>query len=92
MTAQIAEIDMLLSQNFLDKALGMVDRCIGAGEGNLDELYFYRGKINWRRGLNALAITDFEHALAINPDSKARHALEMARDVTDFFNPDLLNP
>lgn len=92
MTAQIAEIDLLLSRNRLDEALTMVDALIAEGGNCLDELYFYRGKINWRRGLNTLAITDFEHAVAINPDSNARHALEMARDVTDFFNPDLLNP
>lgn len=92
MTAPIVQIDLLLSQNRLEDALALVDTGIAAGADNLDELYFYRGKINWRRGLNTLAITDFEHAVAINPDSKARHALEMARDVTDFFNPDLLNP
>lgn len=86
------EIESLLSKNRLDEALSLVDENIKSSGSNLDLLYFYRGKINWRKGLNSQAITDFEHSVALNPESKARHALEMARDITDFFNPDLLNP
>ncbi len=89
---EIKELETLLSKNRLDEALGQINEKISQGGENLDLLYFYRGKINWRKGLHSQAITDYEHAVAINPESNACHALEMARDVIDFFNPDLLNP
>jgi len=56
------------------------------------EMYYERGRLYWRRGLMSDAISDYEHALALDPESPAKQALEMARSVMDFFNPDLLNP
>ena len=38
------------------------------------------------------AITDYEHAVSINPNSPAKIALENARDIISFFNPDIYNP
>lgn len=57
-----------------------------------DEAYFVRGKLSWRTQNYSAAVTDFETAVSINPESGARHALELARDVFDYYNPDLLNP
>ena len=51
-----------------------------------------RGRLYWRMQNYSAAVTDFETALAINPECDAKHALELARDVFDYFNPDLLNP
>ena len=59
---------------------------------NDDTAWYLRGKAQWRLGNHAAAISDFEHALTLNPAGEARHALEMSRDILDFFNPDLLNP
>ena len=56
------------------------------------DLYYQRGRLHWRTGEHAAAITDYEHAVALNPESPARQTLEIARSVMDFFNPDLLNP
>ncbi|MDE7092025.1 MAG: hypothetical protein K2O43_01180 [Muribaculaceae bacterium] len=89
---EIKEIETLLSENRLDEALDIIDKMIKQGSDNLDLLYFYRGKVNWRKGFNTQAITDYEHSVAINPKSKASHALEMARNVIDYFDSGLLNP
>lgn len=59
---------------------------------NDDAAWYLRGKAQWRLGNHAAAISDYEHAVNINPQSEARHALEISRDILDFFNPDLLNP
>lgn len=55
-------------------------------------LLFLRGKERWRIGRHRDAINDYERAVAADASSPAVHALEMARDVMNFFNPDLLNP
>lgn len=57
-----------------------------------DFAYYVMGRLYWQQGNHAEAVNSYRRAIAINPDSKARHALEMATDVFDFFNPDLLNP
>lgn len=56
------------------------------------DLYFRRGKLWWRLGNRAAATSDYARASALDPASPAVKALEHARDVADFFNPDLYNP
>ena len=51
-----------------------------------------RGMKHWALGDRALAIKDYHAALAVNPASDARQALEVANAILDFYNKDLLNP
>ena len=37
-------------------------------------------------------MSDYSKATGLNPDSPAAMALEQARDIAGFFNPDLYNP
>ncbi|MDE5635494.1 MAG: tetratricopeptide repeat protein, partial [Muribaculaceae bacterium] len=57
-----------------------------------DEVYYTAGRLCWQLGRQADAMGFYRRALAVNPDSPARYAMEMAKDVLDFYNPDLLNP
>ncbi len=91
MKNEIDEIEALLADGKVREALARANELI-VGSAESDELYYIRGKLNWRAGDTRAAVTDFESAVALNPESPARHALEMARDINDFFNPDLLNP
>jgi len=82
----------LISSDLLDEALLAVNSAIG---DNPDEgrLYFLAGKIHSRLGNRSAAISAYSKAVELNPDDKASQtALEMARGIEDFFNPDLLNP
>ena len=85
------KIEELINQNRLEEAIISLNNAIEADAYN-DQLYFLRGKLHWRLGNRSQAITDYEHAVAINPQSPARIALDNARDVISFFNPDLYNP
>ncbi len=85
------KIEELINENRLEEALLLLNNEISRDE-NSDKLYFTRGKLHWRLGNKSQAITDYEHAVDINPDSTARIALDNARDVIAFFNPDLYNP
>ena len=84
------KIEELINENRLNDALLLLNNEITQSQNN-DKLYFTRGKLHWRLGNKSQAITDYEHAVDINPDSPARIALHNARDVIAFFNPDLYN-
>ena len=84
---EIAEITALLKSNNLTEALDLADRYLTAHPDDAEAL-FLRGKIHWRLGNRS----HYAAAAAADPDSPAAEALEQARAVEDFFNPDLLNP
>ena len=85
------KIEELINENRVDEARIALDLAIKS-DANKDKLYFTRGKLDWRLGNRSQAITDYEHAVAINPNSPARIALDNAHDVISFFNPDIFNP
>lgn len=84
------EILMLIESGEYDKAIAALrDHHDMDSE---DEVYYTAGRLCWKFGRQADAISFYRKAVAVNPDSQACHALEIAEDVLGFFNPDLLNP
>lgn len=82
------EIKRLISAGRLSDA----DEALAAMPSDAEALYL-RGRIAWKQGRKADAITFYEHALDMDPECEpAEVALEQAREVMDFFNTDLLNP
>lgn len=57
-----------------------------------DSAYTLRGLRHWALGHRAAAINDYLRALSINPESKARQALEAAQAILGFYHHDLYNP
>lgn len=55
-------------------------------------LYYHRGKLYWKLGMKAEAMSDYARAEALDPQSPAAGALAQARDIMAFFNKDLYNP
>lgn len=68
-----------------------IDALIASNPQN-SELYYRRGKEYWRRSQKGEAISDFNRAVALDPESPAKIYLKMATDVMDFYNTDLYNP
>lgn len=91
MMQSLPNIQRLIKENRLAEALTSANQLL-AETPDSDEGYYLRGMIHWRMQNHSAAVSDYEHALALNPQSDARHALELARDVFNYFNPDLLNP
>ena len=56
------------------------------------DLYFERGKLYWKIGEKGSAMSDFNAAMNIDPNSPAKGYLDMANDIMDFYNTDLYNP
>lgn len=57
-----------------------------------EEALTYRGMKHWILNQRQLAINDYLKALQINPDSKAKTALEYANSILNFYHKDLYNP
>lgn len=87
----LQKINVLIEGNRLMEAVDSLNRHI-AQNAEDDEAYFLRGRVYWRMGDRRKAINDYAKAVEINPDSRAARAIENARDVMDFFNPDIFNP
>lgn len=57
-----------------------------------EEALTLRGMKYWALNQRQLAINDYLASIRLNPDSKAKTALEYANSIMDFYNKDLLNP
>lgn len=65
----------------------------GADTGRTSaQLYYRRGKLYWKLGMKAEAMSDYARAEALDPESPAAEALAQAREIMSFFNKDLYNP
>lgn len=73
-----------------EEAIPLLDEYLASHED--DVAYTLRGMKHWAMGNRALAIKDYLAAIRINPDSKAKQALESANAILNYFNKDLLNP
>lgn len=79
-------IKQLIAQNKLAEA-----RALLLDDTTATGLYL-RGRIEWKNGNKARAITFYEAAVAVDPHCEAAVALEQARNVMNFYNKDLYNP
>lgn len=84
-------IEHLISSGSAAEAISILDGLI-AEHPQCAQCRFLRGKAYWRLGEKGKAISDYEHASQLDPASPATQALDMARQIMDFFNPDIFNP
>ena len=89
--SQISDLEALLASDRLDEAVAEATRLLGASPSDAS-LLFMRGKAYWRLGNRRAAMTDYAASAAIDPSGPASRALEHARDIAGFFNPDIFNP
>lgn len=85
------DIKLLLDDNKAEDAIAALNKLIEVNPTDA-EAFFLRGKAYWRLGNRAGALTDYASASALDSESPAVFALEQAREIEAFFNPDLLNP
>ena len=77
----------LYNSNRLDEAL----KVLSAMPEDFETTYM-KGKILWKLGKRAEAITAYGRSVELNPDSPAAIALAQTRQIMDFYNKDLYNP
>lgn len=91
MTPPLDHIHQLIASEKITEAITDLNRII-ADFPNHHDAIFLRGKLHWRIGNKSAATSDYCRASRLQPDGPASRALENARDIIDFFNPDILNP
>lgn len=73
------------------EAIGKLNDYLSRHPGD-DEALTARGLCHWALSHRADAIRDYLEAIRINPRSRAVQALQVAREILDFRNTDLINP
>lgn len=84
-------IHQLIATNKIQEAIAQLDNIIADTPDHHDAI-FLRGKLHWRMGNKSAATSDYCRANRLCPGGPATRALENARDIIDFFNPDIYNP
>lgn len=87
----LQQIASQISENHLDTALEQLNDYITL-HPDCAEALFMRGKLFWKLGNRAAATSSYAAAADLDPEGPAAAALEQARTIEAFFNPDLLNP
>ena len=87
----LSHIKSAIQSNNLQEAIEMATEYLQRHPEE-SKAYFLRGKAYWRLGDKPSAITDYESAVQLDPTSPASAALSHAKDIMNYFNPDILNP
>ncbi|MDT3366848.1 MAG: tetratricopeptide repeat protein [Bacteroidota bacterium] len=86
-----AKIRELLDGNRADEAIAELEAWRdGGGEMN-DTLWYLLGNAWRKKGNWQMAMNNYHQAIALNPESPARHALDIANEILDFYNKDMYN-
>ena len=75
----------------IERQLDQLSQIINAGNATADT-YYQRGRLNWKLQQHGAAISDYETAAQLDPSSPAVQALEMSRQIMDFYHKDRYNP
>lgn len=89
MTAQ--DLEIILRDEGAEKAIAEAKNYISSQTEDLDFAYYILGNAYRKLGDWQGAINNYLEAMAINPDSPAKQAYDMANDILDFFNKDMYN-
>ena len=81
----------LLATEKADEAIAELERFRSAG-GTMDDTLFYLLGNAWRKKGNwQMAMNHYLEAVALNPESPAQQALDIANEILDFYNKDMYN-
>ena len=85
-----SEVDKFIDEGRYDDALALLDGVLNDVADS--DLFYRRGRLLWKLGRKTDAMSDYGRAVKIDPQSPAAAALDMAREVMNFYNKDMYNP
>ena len=86
-----AKIRELLDGNRADDAIAALEAWRDGGGEMTDTLWYLLGNAWRKKGNWQMAMNNYHQAIALNPESPARHALDIANEILDFYNKDMYN-
>ncbi|MCQ2238768.1 MAG: tetratricopeptide repeat protein [Bacteroidaceae bacterium] len=81
----------LLNKGEIDNAIQFLELSIKESNNPKDDLYYLLGNAYRKKGNWQYAINNYLEAIAINPNSPAKQAYEMAMSILNFYNKDMYN-
>lgn len=85
------KVRTLLEENRADEAIALLESWMKEG-GTMDDRLFYLLGNAWRKKGNwQLAMNNYLEAVALNPESPAKQALDIANEILAFYNKDMYN-
>lgn len=85
------KVRILLEGNRSDEAISLLEDYRREGGAMNDRLFYLLGNAWRKKGNWQMAMNNYHEAIALNPESPAKQALEIANDILDFFNKDMYN-
>lgn len=84
----LINLEILLANNDWNLFFDEINRTLDAEKQN-DELYLLRGKAYYKLGNWQQAIENFMKAQDINPQSPAKHMLQLTKSILEYHNVDI---
>ncbi len=84
-------IKSLIDESRYDEAMELLNKAILESPNN-DELYYLRGYLYKQLGKWGESLSDLNHALELNPNSRASVLRQLLLDILNFYHTDLYNP
>ena len=84
-------IKALLDADRADEAIALLEQWRSGGSAMDDRLFYLLGNAWRKKGNWQMAMNNYLEAVQLNPESPARQALDIAREILDFYNKDMYN-
>ena len=84
-------IKALLDADKADEAIALLEQWRSGGSAMDDRLFYLLGNAWRKKGNWQMAMNNYLEAVQLNPESPARQALDIAREILDFYNKDMYN-
>lgn len=81
----------LLEASRADEAIALLDGFRQEGGEMTDTLFYLQGNAWRKKGNWQMAINNYLEAIALNHESPAKQALEIANEILAFYNKDMYN-
>ena len=81
----------LLASEKADEAISQLEAWRSDGGVMDDELFYLLGNAWRKKGNWQMAMNNYLEAIALNPESPAQQALDIANEILDFYNKDMYN-
>ena len=91
MEAILRRMEERLRCHDADGAIDLAREYLEAGGAASDAFHYLLGNAWRKKGDWQHAIDNYLEAVALNPESPARQALEIAGDILSFYNKDMYN-
>lgn len=91
MTEKLNEIKKLIAEGSTETAIDQLNQLINQKPECAAEAYYLLGNAYRKQGDWQGALNNYQEAIALNPESPAAEARNMAMDILNFYNKDMFN-